>query len=60
MKKKAIYLDEHERELARCICDYLISQLEEQVAGHGPITKMARAYTQNEIAKLRRKFEEPN
>ena len=58
MSKRAIYLDERERDLARRIFTAAVDILNNAEIP-GRIKKLAILWTHDEILKLREKFEEP-
>lgn len=56
--KRAVYLTEPERELAIKVLAYVADQLGEEISV-GPLTKMARLWTREQVLSLKFKFEAP-
>ena len=59
--KRAIYLDDRERDLARRICDWVCLKAKDELVARatGHVTKPALIWFYDEIQALRAKFKEP-
>ena len=54
--KKAIYLDERERDLARRVCRFVMEALDDHPLGDA--ARFACAWTRDEVQRLAKKFAE--
>lgn len=61
MSKKAVYLDERERDLARRVCDFALSRVDEALSGQAmyDVDWPARRWFKKEVQALHEKFVEP-
>lgn len=58
MTKRAIYLDERERDLARRVFSYVIGRLKNNVNDANAVQKFALSWANREVSALFVKFEE--
>ena len=62
MAKKAVYLDDRERDLARRICDWMCLKAKAELSGTHQlhISRPALGWFHDEIQALKSRFEEPS